>query len=92
MAHPEVFTRQEIADRLGRLFNRRPLVMTLPLSVIDGARQFLGFMNRDLEASLGTLRTLLAYEGLCPASEIERAQAYFQLSFESLETFLDRYF
>ncbi len=49
-------------------------------------------MNRDLEASLGTLRTLLAYEGLCPASEIERAQAYFQLSFESLETFLDRYF
>lgn len=92
LAHPEVFTRQEIADRLGRFFNRRPLVMTLPLSVIDGARQFLGFMNRDLEASLGTLRTLLAYEGLCPASEIERAQAYFQLSFESLETFLDRYF
>lgn len=49
-------------------------------------------MNRDLEASLGTLRTLLAYESLCPASEIERAQTYFQLSFESLETFLDRYF
>ncbi|XFA73267.1 NAD(P)H-binding protein [Thermosynechococcaceae cyanobacterium Okahandja] len=92
VAHPEVLTRQEIADRLGRFFNKRPLVMNLPLGVIDGARQFLGLLNRDLEASIGTLRALLAYESLCPASDIERVQHYFQLPLESLEEFLDRYF
>ncbi len=92
IAHPEVFTRQEIAERLGRFFNKRPVVMNLPLTVIDGARQFLGFLNRDLEASMGSLRTLLAYESLCPQSDIERVQHYFQLPLESLEDFLDRYF
>ncbi|WP_299043783.1 hypothetical protein [uncultured Thermosynechococcus sp.] len=90
-AHPEVWTRQEIADRLGRFFKKRPFGMTLPLSVMEGALQFFGRMNGDLEAGLGTLRTLLTCEGLCPAGETKRAQAYFQVFLESLETFLDRY-
>ncbi|WP_448525906.1 SDR family oxidoreductase [Parathermosynechococcus lividus] len=92
IAHPEIFSRQEIADRLGRFFNKRPFVVSLPLGAIDGARQFLGLFSRDIEASMGTLRTLLAYESLCPSSDIERVQHYFQLPLESLEDFLNRYF
>lgn len=91
VAHPTILTRQEIPKQLGYFFNRQPLVVNIPMAAIDGARNVLGWLSTDLQTEMGTLRTLLAYESLCPGSEIERVQSLLNIQLESLEVFLNRY-
>lgn len=88
---PESLERAEIPRIFGQVFGREPVVINPPLFVVDGIRTGLGFINPEAQKSLGTLRTLLANEFFCSASEIETLQSTFGLQMETLESFLRRY-
>lgn len=91
LAHPTTLTRQDIPKQLGYFFNRQPFVVNIPMAAIDGARHFIGLISSDLQTEMGTLRTLLAYESLCPAADIEQVERLFNIQLESWEMFLNRY-
>ncbi|QIZ71210.1 SDR family oxidoreductase [Oxynema aestuarii] len=88
---PEVLSRGELPRIFGRIFNREPFVINPPLTVFDGVRGILGFVNPDLQKSLGTLRVLLANEFFCTPEEIERLESTFDFKLETLESFVRRY-
>ncbi|MGF1512539.1 MAG: SDR family oxidoreductase [Elainellaceae cyanobacterium] len=88
---PDVLQRQDIPRVFGQIFKREPIVVNLPLSVVDGAREILGFVNSDLKENLGTLRTLLGNEFFCSTDEVARLEKTFDLKMESLESFTRRY-
>ena len=84
--------REDIPRIFGRIFNREPIVINPPLFVFDGIRNAVGFVNPQARKGLGTLRTLLANEFFCTASEIAELESIYNLKLESLERFLRRYF
>ncbi|MBE9166838.1 SDR family oxidoreductase [Pleurocapsales cyanobacterium LEGE 06147] len=88
---PEILKREEIPRIFARLFKKEPIVINLPLVVVDALRTGIGLFNPQLQKSLGTLRTLLANEFFCTPEEIARLEATFNLQMESLESFLKRY-
>jgi uncharacterized protein YbjT (DUF2867 family) len=88
---PEILQREEIPRIFARLFKKEPIVINLPLVVVDALRTGIGLLNPQLQKSLGTLRTLLANEFFCTPEEIARIEATFNLQMESLESFLQRY-
>jgi uncharacterized protein YbjT (DUF2867 family) len=88
---PEVLERAEIPRIFGRIFNREPIVINPPLVVVDGIRTVLGFVNPEVQKSLGTFRTLLANEFFCSPAEIDRLQSTFGFQLETVESFLRRY-
>lgn len=88
---PEILSREEIPRIFGRIFKREPIIINIPLFVLDGARAVLGLLNPELQKSLGTFRTLLANEFFCTQEEIERLETTFDIKMESLENFLRRY-
>lgn len=88
---PEILERADIPRIFGRVFNREPIVINPPLFVLDGIRTGLGFINPEAQKSLGTLRTLLANEFFCTATEVEILQTTFGFQMEPLESFLRRY-
>jgi uncharacterized protein YbjT (DUF2867 family) len=88
---PEVLERSEIPQIFGRIFNRDPIVINPPLLVLDSIRTVLGFVNPEVQKSLGTLRTLLANEFFCSPAEIDRLQTTFGLQMETIESYLRRY-
>ncbi len=88
---PEILQREEIPRIFARLFKKEPIVINLPLVVVDALRTGIGLFNPQLQKSLGTLRTLLANEFFCTPEEIARLEATFNLHMESLESFLQRY-
>lgn len=89
---PDVLKREDIPRIFGRIFNREPIVINPPLFVFDGIRNAVGFVNPQARKGLGTLRTLLANEFFCTASEIAELESIYNLKLESLERFLRRYF
>lgn len=88
---PDVLQREDIPRIFGRLFNREPLIINPPLLAFDGLRNALGLFNPELQKSLGTLRVLLANEFFCTPAELQNLESIFQISMESLESFLRRY-
>lgn len=88
---PEILNREEIPKIFGRVFNKEPFIVNVPLPVFDGLRSGVGFVNPDLQRSLGTLRVLLANEFFCTSEEIHTLEASFDIQMESLESFLRRY-
>ncbi|MDC0832261.1 SDR family oxidoreductase [Geitlerinema sp. CS-897] len=88
---PEILQREDFPKIFSRVFNKEPIVLNLPLSVLDGIRTGLGFVNPDLQRSLGTLRILLANEFFCTSEEIHTLESVFGIQMESLESFLRRY-
>lgn len=88
---PEILNREDIPRIFSQVFEKEPFVINLPLSVLDGVRSALGFLNPDLQRSLGTLRILLANEFFCTSEEIHRLESVFDIQMESLESFLKRY-
>ena len=88
---PEILQREEIPRIFGRLFKKEPILINLPLVVVDALRTGIGLLNPQLQKSLGTLRTLLANEFFCTPEEIARLEAIFNIRMESLESFLQRY-
>ena len=88
---PEALQRQKIPQVFGRIFNREPVLINPPLAALDGFRSLLGWVNPNAQASLGTLRTLLANEFFCKPAEIETLESIFGFPLETLETFLRRY-
>jgi len=88
---PEILKREDIPHIFGRVFNREPLILNPPLLAFDGLRSVLGVFNRDLNTSLGTLRTLLANEFFCTPEEIANLELTFGFKLETLEHFLRRY-
>ena len=88
---PDIIKREDIARIFARMFNREPLIINPPLELFDGLRMGIGLINRELNKSLGTLRTLLAHEFFCTTEEISRLESTFNLKMESLESFLRRY-
>jgi uncharacterized protein YbjT (DUF2867 family) len=88
---PEILERADIPRIFGRIFNREPIVINPPLFVLDAVRTGLGFVNPEVQKSLGTLRTLLANEFFCSAAEVETLQSTFGVELETLESFLRRY-
>lgn len=89
---PDVLKREDIPRIFGRIFNREPIVINPPLFVFDGIRNAVSFVNPQARKGLGTLRTLLANEFFCTASEIAELESIYNLKLESLERFLRRYF
>lgn len=88
---PEILKREDIPAIFGRVFDREPLLLNPPLLAFDGLRGVVSLLNRDLSASLGTLRALLANEFFCTPAETDRLEATFDFKLESLESFLRRY-
>ncbi len=88
---PEILLREDIPRILGRIFNKEPIIINLPIFVIDGLRTALGFLNPQVQKNLGTFRTLLANEFFCTNEEIARLEAIFGWKLETLENFLRRY-
>lgn len=88
---PDILKREDIPRIYARLFKQEPIVINIPLPVIDGVRSGIGFFNPDLQRSLGTFRTLLANEFFCTPNEIIRLEKTFNIEMESLESFLYRY-
>jgi uncharacterized protein YbjT (DUF2867 family) len=88
---PEALQRQDIPRIFGKVFNREPFILNLPLLVFDGVRGAIGLTNFEAQQALGTLRTLLANEFFCTPAEIDRLETTFNLKLETLEFFLRRY-
>lgn len=88
---PEILTRDDIPHIFGRVFNREPIIINVPLMVLDGARNFIGLFDASTQKALGTFRTLLANEFYCTSTEIERLETVFDIKMESLEQFVRRY-
>ncbi|MBL1178968.1 SDR family oxidoreductase [Pantanalinema sp. GBBB05] len=88
---PEILKREDIPKIFSRVLQREPILLNPPLLAFDGLRGALGFLEPELKASLGTLRTLLANEFFCTPTDIERLETVFDLKLETLETFLRRY-
>lgn len=88
---PEILTREDIPRTFGRVFNREPVVINVPLMVLDGARSLVGMFDASTQKALGTFRTLLANEFYCTPAEIERLETVFDIKMESLEQFIRRY-
>ena len=87
---PEILEREEIPQIFGRIFNREPIIINVPLFLFDGVRGALGFVNPLAKDSLGTLRTLLGNEFLCTSEEIAKLESIYNLKLETLEMFLRR--
>lgn len=88
---PEILKREEIPEILSRIFNRDPLVVNVPLLVLDTVRNGVGLVDPETQKSLGTLRTLSANEFFCTDAEIEQLETAFKIKMESLESFITRY-
>ncbi len=88
---PQILRRDQIPELLGRLFDREPFIVRVPLDVVDGGRFLLNWLDPELSQSLGTLRTLLAHEFYCTHEQISLLQNTFGLSLETLESYLRRY-
>jgi len=88
---PEVLKREEIPEILGRIFNREPLVVNVPLFVLDGVRDGIGLIDPETQKSLGTLRTISGNEFFCTETEINQLETTFNMKMESLESFITRY-
>lgn len=88
---PEILQRQDVPHILGRIFNQEPLIINLPLLVVDGLRTALGLFNPQTQTALGTFRTLLNNEFFCTREEIARLETVFNFKLETLESFLRRY-
>ena len=87
----DTIKRGDIPQIFSRLFNKEPIIINPPLMLFDGLRTAIGFINPQLQKSLGTLRTLLANEFFCTPDEITRLESTFEMKMESLESFLRRY-
>lgn len=88
---PDVIKREDLPRIFARLCDREPFVLNPPLTLVDGLRGAIGLVNPDLQASLGTFRTILANEFFCTPEEIKQIETTFALELESLENFLRRY-
>jgi uncharacterized protein YbjT (DUF2867 family) len=88
----DILQRQDIPRIFGRIFNKEPIVINPPLLVFDGVRSAVGLFNSNAQNALGTLRTLLDNEFFCTRDEVERLESTFQITMESLEAYLRRYF
>lgn len=89
---PEVLERTKIPQILGRIFNREPFVVNVPLLAVDGLRGAIALVNPDINRALGTFRTLLSNEFFCSDTDVERIEGLFNHRMETLETFLRREF
>ncbi|MGJ3246086.1 MAG: SDR family oxidoreductase [Elainellaceae cyanobacterium] len=88
---PEILERRDIPQIFGRIFNREPIVINVPISVVDGARTVIGFFDADTQTALGTFRTLLSNEFYCTKDEINTLETTFDMKMETLEHFIRRY-
>lgn len=88
---PESLQRQDIPKIFGRIFQREPFVLNLPLLAVDGIRNVVGVFNPLAKEALGTLRVLLANEFYCTPSEVEQIESLYDLKLETLEAFVRRY-
>ncbi|MGB3613816.1 MAG: SDR family oxidoreductase [Elainellaceae cyanobacterium] len=88
---PDILQRKDIPRVFGQVFKREPFIINVPLSVLDGVRTAIGFVNPELKQNLGTLRTLLANEFFCSVEEIAHLEKTFDLKMESLESYVRRY-
>lgn len=88
---PDILSREDIARIFARIFKKEPVIINPPLALFDGLRSAIGFVNPDIQKSLGTLRVLLANEFFCTPQELTKVETTFDLKMESLETFLTRY-
>jgi uncharacterized protein YbjT (DUF2867 family) len=88
---PEILQREDIPKIFGRIFNREPMILNLPLLAIDGLRSAIGLFNPKAKEGLGTLRVLLANEFFCSPAEIVKLESIFEMKLETLETFVRRY-
>lgn len=88
---PEVLRREDIPKTFGRIFDREPTILNVPLLAVDGLRNAIGLFNPKTKEALGTFRTLLANEFFCLPSEIDRLQSTFDIRMETFENFVRRY-
>ncbi|HLP89513.1 MAG TPA: SDR family oxidoreductase [Nostocaceae cyanobacterium] len=87
----EILLREDIPKIFGRIFNKEPIIINVPLFAIDGLRGILGLINSQTKEGLGTFRTLLANEFFCTKDEINHLENIFHFQLESLENFIRRY-
>ncbi|GAA6618939.1 SDR family oxidoreductase [Scytonema sp. NUACC26] len=88
---PSILLREDIPKIFSRVFNKEPVIINLPLFLVDVARGGFGLLNPQLQKNLGTFRTLLANEFFCKHEEIAKVEAIFNFQLETLENFLRRY-
>ncbi len=88
---PQILRRDQIPLIVGRVVERDPWILPLPLEIVDGGRLLLGSINPTLFESLATLRTLLAHEFYCTPEDTSLIQSVFGMHLETLESYLRRY-
>ena len=88
---PDILQREDIPRIFARIFSQEPIIINIPLMLVDGLRSGLGLINPKLQKSLGTFRTLLANEFYCTQEEVNHLQSIYGIEMESLENFLRRY-
>lgn len=88
---PEILERRDIPKILGKIFQREPFVLNIPLPLWDGARELWGWFEPDAARRLGTLRTLLANEFYCTPEQVAQVESIYGFKMESLESFFRRY-
>lgn len=88
---PEILLREDIPKVFSRIFNKQPIIINIPLFVVDSLRGALGLFDSSAQTSLGTFRTLLANEFYCTSEEIANLERIYNLQMETLENFLRRY-
>ncbi|NES99513.1 MAG: SDR family oxidoreductase [Sphaerospermopsis sp. SIO1G2] len=88
---PEILSRDQIPKIFGRIFNKEPIVINVPLFAVDSVRNLLGFFDSSTQKNLGTFRTLLADEFFCTSEETSNLERIYNFQLENLESFLRRY-
>jgi uncharacterized protein YbjT (DUF2867 family) len=86
---PTPLSRWQVIHLYQKLTQSQPIVIPVPLQVLDGVRWGLAWLNQNED--LGTLKTLLSHEFMCSESEIKYLESQFNIQLESLENFLQRY-
>ena len=86
---PVPLSRWDIIHLYQKLTQSQPMIIPLPLPVLDGVRWGLQWLQQTDD--LGTLRTLFSQEFICSEPEMQQLQEQLSIQLESLEQFLRRY-
>lgn len=86
----EILQRKAVPEIFGRIFNREPIVINVPLAVFDALRGVVGIASAKNREDLGTLRALLANEFYIMPTEAAQLESVYGFRLEPLEAFLRR--
>lgn len=86
----EILQRKAVPEIFGRIFDRDPIIINVPLFVFDALRGVIGVASTNTREDLGTLRALLANEFYITPTEAAELESVYGFQLEPLEAYLRR--